>query len=483
MRALDLCCAVLLTLWTATAAATPLYTVREGRTCDNCHSLPNDWVNPDAIPDRKCTLSCSGCHVDPGGGGLRTVSGVYFGRSTLPMWRAVDRPWADKKAYGEYIEPAHIALDAPSTQPADAASTQPADAASTQPADAASTPPSDTPSTRPTGGLAFGRPLDGGGAKMAFLDGRYGDLNADPLLRLGADVRLGAWNQGLLVFPMQGDVYAAVHPVEHLTLNTTVGLRGRIRGPLREDPDGQPRFGVRDVWLMTHEWPLNSYARVGRFLPQFGWRLDDHTAYTRRPFGLSQEDPANRVLGAEVGFNGNYPFANATVWSTGTRSAENPFEATEGRGGSVNAGWRDLGWQVGASGRVQRRPSDLGGDTNDASLQWGFNPWFYWPSLPLAYLGEVAMGTLQRPLSGHTTAQHAVYQQLSWLAVPGLTLHGRHEAYDPDHEVALDQVQRVSVGLEWVPMPHLTVRLDARAAATPVGQGGTDAFLQLHGWF
>jgi hypothetical protein len=28
---------------------------------------------------------------------------------------------------------------------------------------------------------------------MAFLDGRYGDLNADPLLRLGADLRLGAW--------------------------------------------------------------------------------------------------------------------------------------------------------------------------------------------------------------------------------------------------------------------------------------------------
>jgi hypothetical protein len=75
---------LLLLIWLDGAGATPLYTVREGRTCDNCHSLPNDWVDPPEMARRKCTLSCSGCHVDPGGGGLRTVSGVYFGRSTLP---------------------------------------------------------------------------------------------------------------------------------------------------------------------------------------------------------------------------------------------------------------------------------------------------------------------------------------------------------------------------------------------------------------
>jgi hypothetical protein len=108
-------CLVLLTLWSLSAAqAVPLYTVREGRTCDNCHALPNDWVDPPEMSRRKCTLSCRGCHVDPGGGGLRTVSGVYFGRSTLAMWLATDRPWADTKAHGEYVEPVTAPGAAPS---------------------------------------------------------------------------------------------------------------------------------------------------------------------------------------------------------------------------------------------------------------------------------------------------------------------------------------------------------------------------------
>ena len=471
-----LLCLLLLSLLAGPAVAVPLYTVREGRTCDNCHALPNGWVDPPAMYRRKCTLSCSGCHVDPGGGGLRTVSGVYFGRSTLPMWMETDRPWADKKSHGDYQEPAAAA----GSQPTEAGSQPTVDSsAGSQPLVG----PLNAPTSQPTGGLAFGRPLDGGGAEMAFLDGRYGDLNADPLLRVGADLRLGVWTQGMKVFPMQGDVYAAVHPMEHLTLATAVGLRGRIRGAFADDPDRQSRFGVRDVWLMTHEWPMNSYARVGRFLPQFGWRLDDHTAYTRRPFGLSQEDPANRVLGTEIGFNGNYPYFNATAWVPGSRRPDNPFEATDGFGGSANAGWRDLGWQLGASGMLRRRPLDQGGDTTDASVQWGLNPWFWLPNVPVAYLGEATFGTLQRRYSGQSTVQTAAYHDLSYLPVNGITLHLKYDFWDPDREVKEDHIHRLGLGVEWVPVPSLTVRADARQATVAGGQGGADAFFQVHGWF
>lgn len=483
LRALMFALALLLGL--PAAHAVPLYTVREGRTCDNCHSLPNDWVDPPEMYRRKCTLSCSGCHIDPGGGGLRTVSGVYFGRSTLPMWLATDRPWADKKAHGEYTEHVSAAGSQPmsdatgaGSQPTSEAGSQPTTGAGSQPVAAVPEAP------KPTGGLAFGHPLDGGGAEMAFLDTRYGDLNADPLLRVGADLRLGFWNQGGKLFPMQGDAYAAVHPVEHVMLSTAVGIRGRIRGLGADDPDGQSRFGVRDLWLMTNEWPLNAYARAGRFLPQFGWRLDDHTAYTRRPFGMSQEDPANRVIGGEVGFNANYPYVNVAAWVPGSRRPDNPFEAKDGFGGALNAGWRDLGWQLGASALLRRQPMGQGGDSTNASLQWGLNPWYWLENVPVAYLGELTWGTLQRRYSGKTTSQDAQYHDLSYTPTNGITLHAKYDFWDPDREVKEDHIHRFGFGVEWVPIPSLTTRVDLRQASVAGGRGGgADAFLQLHGWF
>ena len=46
------------------ARALPLYTSRAGRTCDNCHTDPTGWKNPN-LKNRNCTLSCNGCHVNP----------------------------------------------------------------------------------------------------------------------------------------------------------------------------------------------------------------------------------------------------------------------------------------------------------------------------------------------------------------------------------------------------------------------------------
>ena len=76
------------------ARSTPMYAARAGRTCDNCHLTPNEWLNP-ALADRKCSLSCQVCHVDPAGGGMRNASGRFYGRATLPMVATSPRPTAD----------------------------------------------------------------------------------------------------------------------------------------------------------------------------------------------------------------------------------------------------------------------------------------------------------------------------------------------------------------------------------------------------
>lgn len=469
----------------APADALPMYGARSGRTCDNCHSLPNTWYDPPEVSRRKCTLSCAGCHVDPNGGGLRTVSGRYFGQSTMPMYATEARPLADRHRDVWDLFTGEADRPAPSSQPAEYPSSGPVKPLDDHPTDprGPDAPPADV------GWLSLGRPL-GEPTEMAWLRGRYGDLEADPLLQLGADLRFGYWSAGPLVFPMQLDLHAALHPIEHLTVAGTVGARGR-KASLSFDPDGapdaeQPRFGVRDLYVMTHEWPALAHLRVGRFMPAFGTRVADHTAYIRRPFGLSMEDPANRVIGVEAGFAANYPHVTVSAFKPSTREAAGPFDMGDGWGAAVDGGWRDLAWQLGGSAMIRRRPLVAGGDTTDVALHWAYNPWRHFPNVPVTYLAEVVYGRYQRRYSGSETARLAWYHQVAWHPFNGIVVRLRHDSFDPDLDLRDDGIQRPGLGLDLHLVPGLTLSADGRVGIPDkggIGEDAADVFVQLHGWF
>lgn len=477
----------LVLLVAGTALALPMYGARSGRTCDNCHSLPNTWYDPPDTLDRKCTLSCVGCHVDPNGGGLRTVSGRYFGDTTLPMFRSTARPLADQpRDVWDLFTGDPADRVAPSSQPVEVPTsgpTRPTEGHNEDPRGPGA-PPADQ------GWLSFGKPLGHGSSHMAWLDGRYGDLSADPLLQLGADLRFGYWSAGPLFFPMQLDLHAALHPVEHLTVAGTFGARGRTRS-LTFDPGAapdaeQPRLGVRELYVMTHEYIALGHLRAGRFMPAFGTRVADHTAFIRRPFGMSMEDPANRVIGVEAGFAANYPHLTASVFKPADGADPNPFATNDGWGAAVDGGWRDLAWQLGGSAMMRRRPLATGGDTTDLALHWAYNPWRHFDDVPLTYLGEVVYGFFQRPYSGKQTTRLAWYHQLAWHPFNGIVMRLRYDSLDPDGEVKDDVRHRPGLGLDWHVIPGLTVGADGRVGLGSdfrPGEEAADVFVQIHGWF
>jgi len=474
-------------LLAGTATALPMYGARSGRTCDNCHSLPNTWYDPDNVTERKCTLSCVGCHVDPNGGGLRTVSGRYFGEATLPMFNSYRRPLDDRaRDVWDLFSGNPADRIAPSSQPTEVPSSGPVKPTAQVQTDprGPGAPPADD------GALSFGRPLGHGHSKMAWLDGRYGDMNADAMLQLGADLRFGYWSAGPLFFPMQLDMHAALHPVEYLTLAGTFGARGRTRS-LTFDAGGapdaeQPRFGVREVWAMVHELPALTHLRAGRFMPAFGTRVADHTAFIRRPFGMSMEDPANRVIGIEAGLNPNYPHLTASVFKPSDRTSSNPFAMGDGWGAAVDGGYRDLAWQAGGSAMIRRRPLSAGGDTTDLAVHWGYNPWRHFPWLPLTYIGEAVYGFYQRPFSGSETTRLAWYHQLAWHPVNGVVMRLRYDTLDPDGEVVDDMIYRPGLGIDLHVIAGLTLSADGRVGITEkagIEEEAADVFVQIHGWF
>ena len=449
------------------AVSTPLYSARAGRTCDNCHVTPNKWVDP-ALAERKCTLSCQGCHVDPAGGGMRTASGRFYGRATLPMIATSPRPTVDWDRNAPLLGRRDRATSYTQNIPYGPANFEASEAYNDSISDF----------------WGRGRPL-GGSNKYAFYQGRYGALNATPFFRIGWDLRIAALAAGtVLVFPMQADLPVLVHPVQHFTLFLNTGFRGRTSGfgdPT--DADRQPYF--REAFAMLHEVPYGSYAKAGRFVPSYGLRVDDHTSSIRRRFELDGSLPESRVTGVEIGAAPNYPFINLSVFSM-KAAGESPsrydiFDVGDGWGTAVNLGFRELGWSVGGSAMVKRRDLDKGGDMSAFGAYGVLNPWFYSTRVPLTYQVEVDVGTYQR-LSGNAASQAVVYQQLDWLWRNGVNFLVAHDWQDPDRDVKDDEWHRVQFGGQVTPYPGVTLDGRVRALLPTAGGNDADLFVQLRLW-
>ncbi len=458
--------AAALALVASEAPATTMYAARSARACDNCHVTPNEWVNP-ALLERKCNMSCSVCHVDPAGGGIRNASGRYYGRSTLAMIATSPRPTDDWDRNVPRFGRRDLATTYDDNLPM---------GPNTFEESASFEGSSDDPE-------AWGSP-PGGPSRYGLLPGRYGSLNADPMLRIGADVRFAALLSGSMIFPMQIDLPVVVHPVHHLTFLMNPGARGRSSG-YSDTFDQDHSFYFREAFVMLHEAPYQAYAKAGRFVPSFGLRLDDHTSTIRRSFELDGALPEARVSGVEVGAAPNYPFVNASWFRMAARDRiADPWNVTDvddGWGSAVNAGWRDLSWSLGASAMIRRRAVDEGGDTSTYGVYGVVNPWRIRRGLPIVYQVEYDVGRFQRS-SGRETDQSAFYQEIDWAAFNGVNLLAAHDWADPDHEIVDDESHRFQLGLQVTPISGVTFDGRYRFLLPATGDPGGDLFLQLHLW-
>ncbi|MFN3199165.1 MAG: cytochrome c3 family protein [Bradymonadia bacterium] len=461
----------LVSLLGAEALALPQWAVQSGRACDTCHTDPTGWPNPE-LAERKCSLSCGTCHVNPTGGGMRNAGGLYFGRQTLPMFGS--RP-ADEL----YKAPKIKLTNGPSP--------------GSQPSQAPTEEMKGTPI--PKGDWYWQMPLDQAPRLGVWpwkvpgpmTAGRYAGIPVSPTFQVGTDLRFMAYypqEEGVetAYFPMQADLHLLARPynpegvnVGRLTTLITMGFQGS-RG---EEFDGfVDRYFTREWWALYDNLPYQFYVKGGRFLPAYGWKLDDHTAYTRQGMDLlgTPFDHERQVTGVEVGLNPNYFYAHASLFNAAQKWDE-PIKDEDGYGAALTAGWRHMGWHVGGS---LMGGSKEGLDQVTAGANWALNLMWY-DILPIMYLGE--LNYTHSGLDGRDRNGMNAFHEVEVRATRGVQLKLRYDWRDPDTQFIDDHLHRYIVGVQWYPVSFLEVIVQYRHNRELEQIDNDEFFVQLHGWY
>lgn len=205
-------------------------------------------------------------------------------------------------------------------------------------------------------------------------------------------------------FQMQGDVYFNFQMDDALSLYYDQGISSSY-----------------ELFGMWQGLPLTGYVKVGRFVPAYGWRFDDHTAFTREALGFFP--PANSDVGVEFGMSpGRLDMQLSVV--NGNRGGT--FDDNRKLASALTAIYRGrvgpIGWAAGMAGYWED-----GVDANFGSA----GPYGYLTWKRLTWLGELDWFRDDPQGAGHTTGL-VTSHELSYLVRQGLELRGTYDFLDPD---------------------------------------------------
>ncbi len=270
-----------------------------------------------------------------------------------------------------------------------------------------------------------------------------------------------------LYFPMQADLYLNARVQKHVALFTQFGL------------ERAGNSTVREVFGLVDNFPYNSYVKFGRFIPPYGLRLDDHTAFIRTKLELSQAQSDAYFSGVEAGAEPTLFFARASHFNSDTTPAGSTGLTPAGY--SATAGW---------AGRwLHLSLSYLGINDLDASSTGSTERSAYGVSGALRYKTLTYLFEFDRKgddvTSGSVSTEDAdiTFNELNWRAAQGVNLKARYETYSPDASTGEAELKRYAAGVDFYPFPFTEVNAQYRTTDSEPGETASDFFVIGHIWF
>lgn len=226
--------------------------------------------------------------------------------------------------------------------------------------------------------------------------------------------------------------------------------------------------GARELFAIAQARKWDAYVKVGKFLPPYGWRLPDDAAYIRQQTGFTYSAPD---IGVEAGIAPGRWSAQLAI----VNGASGGEEDNRSKQFSLVAQTRFKIWRFGVSA------SD--NIASDATLvQTG--------AFGGIILGRVALlGEIDRRLTkaGSGTQERLIaFAEADLQITRGLDVKFTHDWMDPDTDVSTDARVRDSLGVEWIPIPFVQLRLYVRRSDGPpqvAGSRDKQADLEAHFFF
>ncbi|MBI3873087.1 MAG: hypothetical protein HY304_08450 [candidate division Zixibacteria bacterium] len=247
-------------------------------------------------------------------------------------------------------------------------------------------------------------------------------------------------------FQMQGDVYLAFQPDPQFLIYLDKGL-----------------YGGFETFAQARILSAHGYLKAGQFVPDLGWRWDDHTHFTREKLGLGF--PGATDAGVEVGINPGPLVATAGVFNGASGGM---FDADRYKAIVSRFLYR---W------RIRRLQAALGGSTRwnrTADLRerlWGIQGQASWG--PLSYTGDVYWQGLDSVAnSGPRNWSLVLTEEVVYRAHRGLELYIGYDFRDPDLDRATGAQYYVTFGSRLYPRHFLSIEPMYRLAYGPLDNGG-----------
>jgi hypothetical protein len=267
-------------------------------------------------------------------------------------------------------------------------------------------------------------------------------------------------------FPMQGDLYAGSRLGDHVSFLTQFGL------------ERNGNAAVREVFGMVDRLPFNSYVKLGKFIPPYGHRLDDHTAFIRTELFLDHNYPHAYNSGIEVGADPLVAFFRAAYFNEDITPLQNSDNTMHGY--SAVAGWKGLWLNLGAS-FLSEQDVFVGPDFTDRMAYGVFGGVQLW-RLSWLFEADLRKDEWSGKSSDADTTALITFNELNFRAARGVTIKARYETFDPDRDVDDDEKIRYLAGLDFHPFPFTEVDAQYRYNETPQEDFG-QVLVLIHLWF